>query len=149
EIALAAARGRLAPRNIRSDKITVGGIRLDYSHGTPLKPVNVPALVPGVDGTWDPAYGLRDGATVPSRFMDFTLNPPPGSEPEAQSFQGQIPLAFPIRGSTDGFLSETEVRRILWQGAQRANITRAGIRRPIGLPMQCWITVVDTNGALL
>jgi uncharacterized protein GlcG (DUF336 family) len=41
------------------------------------------------------------------------------------------------------------VQRILWQGARQASITRAAIRRPIGLPMQCWISVVDTNGNVL
>jgi uncharacterized protein GlcG (DUF336 family) len=38
---------------------------------------------------------------------------------------------------------------MLWQGAQQANDTRAAIRRPIGLAMQCWITVVDVKGDLL
>jgi uncharacterized protein GlcG (DUF336 family) len=149
EIVLAAARGWLAPRDIRSDRILVGGIRLDYSRGSPLGPVEAPPAPSPSDGTWDPDYPPRDAASVPSRFEDFTLDPPAGATPEAQSFKGQVPLAFPVRDSTDGNLSAADVSRVLWQGAQRANVTRAGIRRPIGLAMQCWICVTDTNGELL
>lgn len=147
EIVMAAARGWLAPQDIRSDKILVGGIRLDYSHGSPLGSVNAPPAPSPADGTWDPDYPLRD--SVASRFTDFTLTKPPTAGPEAQDFNGQKPVFFPIRTSTDGKLSIDDVQRILWQGAQRANITRGAIRRPIGLPMQCWICVVDTNGALI
>jgi uncharacterized protein GlcG (DUF336 family) len=149
EIVLAAARGWLAPRDIRSDKILVGGIRLDYSRGSPLGSVNAPPAPSAADGTWDPDYPVRDAASVLSRFADTALTPPADAAPEAQTFAGQMPLAFPIRASTDGNLSADDVRRILWQGAQRANITRAGIRRPIGLAMQCWICVADTNGELI
>jgi uncharacterized protein GlcG (DUF336 family) len=92
---------------------------------------------------------VRDAAPIPSRFAPFTLDPPPGAGPGAQSYRGKVPLAFPITGSTDGNLSAEDVQRILWQGARQASITRAGIRRPIGLAMQCWISVVDTNGNVL
>ncbi len=148
EIVLAAARGRLAPRPIRSDKILVGGIRLPYTRGSSLDPVDAPAVT-GADGTWDPDFPLRDAAPIPSRFADFTLDPPAAAPNGAKSFEGQVPLAFPIRDSTDGGLSAADVQRILWQGAQRADITRGAIRRPIGVAMQCWISVVDTKGEVL
>lgn len=149
EIAFAAARPWLAPRAIRSGKILVNGIRLDYTRGTRLRARSAPTVTDGVDGTWDPDFPVRDAAPIPSRFAPLTLDPPASAGPGARSFRGKAPVAFPITGSTDGGLSEADVRRILWQGAQQANITRAGIRRPIGLGMQCWITVVDTNGNVL
>jgi uncharacterized protein GlcG (DUF336 family) len=148
EIVFAAARGRLAPRPIRSDKILVGGIRLPYTRGSSLDPVDAPS-VSGADGTWDPDFPLRDAAPIPSRFADFTIDPPPSAPAGSPSFEGQVPLAFPIRASTDGGLSAADVQRILWQGAQRADITRGAIRRPIGVAMQCWVSVVDTNGEVL
>jgi uncharacterized protein GlcG (DUF336 family) len=148
-IVLAAARGRLAPPDIRSDKILVGGIRLDYSRGTSLRPISAPTVVPGVDGDWDPDFPQRDAATLASRFADATLDPPSGAGDGARSFDGQVPLAFPIVAAADGSLSADEVSRILWQGARQAFDTRAAIRRPIGVAMQCWISVVDRWGNVL
>jgi uncharacterized protein GlcG (DUF336 family) len=148
-IALAAARGRLAPKSIRSETILVGGIRLPYSRGTTLPQRAAPTVVPGVDGDWDPDFPLTDGVPVASRFEDAVIDPPATADAGSKSFAGQTPVGRPIVGASDGSLTVDEVRRILWQGAQRADITRAAIRRPIGLPMQCWITVVDARGALL
>lgn len=150
EIALAAARGWLAPAPIRSDRILVGGIRLPYSKGTRLAPRSAATVVPGVDGEWDEDFPLRPAASMTSRFEDFTLDPPAGAGPGAPNFLGQVPLAFPVRSSAaPGGLTGDDVRRILWQGAQRADVTRGAIRRPIGLPMQCWICVADVQGELL
>ncbi len=149
-VVMAAGRGFLPDRKRRATRITVDGFRLTYRKPANLKKnVTAPTIVPGVDGVWDTDYPLRDAAVLPSRFVPLTLDPPVGSSAEAQRFRGSRPAAFPIRASTDGLLSEADVRRILWQGAQRANITRAAIRRPIGLAMQCWISVVDTNGEVL
>ena len=149
QIVSATARGRLPPPAIRSNTILVGGIRLDFTRGTPLQPVKPAVLVDGVDGTWDPDYPARDAAGIASRFTPFTLDPPPSAGPGAESFEGKVPNAFPIIASTDGKLTAADVQRILWQGARQASITRAAIRRPIGLAMQCWVSVVDTNGAVL
>lgn len=149
QIVFATARGRLAPPDIRSNTILVGGIRLDFTRGTPFPPVKPATLVDGVDGTWDPDYPVRDASPIPSRFTTFTLDPPPGEGADAKSFYGKAPNAFPIVGSTDGKLTAADVQRILWQGAHQASVTRAAIRRPIGLAMQCWISVVDTSGNVL
>jgi uncharacterized protein GlcG (DUF336 family) len=151
EIALAAARGRLAPKKIRSDTILVGGIRLPYSRGSSLRSRKAPPLATGDDGDgdWDPDFPPTDGVPVPSRFVDTVIDPPTTAGADATSFAGQIPVGRPPVGAADGSPTAEEVNRILWQGAERANITRGAIRRPIGLPMQCWITVVDAHGALL
>ena len=149
QIVFATARGKLAPPAIRSNTILVGGIRLPFTLGSPLKPVKPATLVDGVDGTWDPDYPARDAADIASRFTAYTLDPPPGAGADAKSYDGKVPNAFPIKSSTDGKLTGADVQRILWQGARQASVTRAAIRRPIGLPMQCWISVVDTNGNVL
>ncbi len=148
-IVMATARGFLPDRSKRATKINLDGFTLPYREPVRLRTIRTPTVVPGVDGEWDPDYPARGAAAIPSRFVPLTLAPPPTAGKNAQTFKLFAPTAFPIRASTDGKLSEADVRRILWQGAQRANITRAAIRRPIGLAMQCWVSVVDTNGEVL
>jgi uncharacterized protein GlcG (DUF336 family) len=149
KVVMAAARAYLPPRPLRADKINLGGFRIPYGRGTPLRAATVPPVVPGLDGDWDPDYPPRDPVTLPSRFAALTVNPPPGAGAGAQSIDGFRPLAFPVVPGTDGFLTAPDVERILWQGARVAGITRGAIRRPIGLAMQCWVSVVDTKGEVL
>jgi uncharacterized protein GlcG (DUF336 family) len=149
-IVLAGASRFLAPQQIRANEITVDGIRLPYSRPTRLgRPRRRTLDLPG-DGAFDAQFPRREGESVPSRFADAVLDPPPNAGPGAQPIRGQMPVAFtPVRAGTDGILTEADVLRMLWQGARQASITRAAIRRPIGLKMQCWIAVVDTNGEVL
>lgn len=146
-IVMAAARPYLAPRRFQAERITVDGIRLPFARRDDLPDAQARPLVLGTDGDFDPAYPARSAVTLPSRFSAATLDPPAGEDGPA--FRGQMPDAFPVRASDDGLLSEDDVRRMLWQGARRANITRAAIRRPIGVAMQCWISVVDKDGEVL
>ncbi|MCG3136142.1 MAG: hypothetical protein HMLKMBBP_03982 [Planctomycetes bacterium] len=147
-IAVAGAGGFLAPGRIRATAITVDGITLPYAKPTRLPRSRAGALTPA-DGAFDPAFPLRDASTILSRFSDTVLAPPPGAGPDARDYVGQMPAAFPVQAGSDGILTAADVSRILWQGARRASITRGAIRRPIGLEMQCWISVVDTNGEVL
>ncbi len=148
-IAMAAATGFLPERSKRATTINLDGFRLPYRKPVRLRRKVTETINPGVDGSFDVDYPRRSAAGIASRFAPLTLDPPPGSSPEAQSFDVFAPTAVPIRAGTDGLLSADDVRRMLWQGVQRANITRAAIRRPIGLGMQCWVSVVDTNGEVL
>lgn len=148
-VAFKAASGFLPDRSKRAVRITVDGFRLPYKSPVALKTRPVSTVVAGVDGDFDPEYPVRDASTLVSRFVPLTLDPPATAGANAQSFEVFAPVAYPIIASTDGNLSAADVQRMLWQGVQRANITRAAIRRPIGLAMQCWVTVVDTNGAVL
>ena len=147
-IVMAAGARFLAPPKIRATEITVDGIRLPFSLPTRLGPPRAGLQTPA-GGAYDPDFPLTDPTTLGSKFVDVRLDPPPGSGPDAPSFNGQIPDAFRPRAGTDGFLTEADVRRMLWQGARQASITRAAIRRPIGVEMQCWISVVDTRGEVL
>lgn len=149
-IAHAAARGSLPSTAFRAGRITVDGIRLPYRKPVRLSKLRRSASISTPsDGEYVPGFEPRDAGSIASRFTELTLQPPPTAGADAQAFTGQMPIAFPPRASTDGGLTEDDVRRILWQGAQRANITRAAIRRPIGRAMECWISVVDTNGEVL
>jgi uncharacterized protein GlcG (DUF336 family) len=149
-IVMKSASGFLPDRSKRATRINLDGFRLPYRRPVKLSTIrNIPTIQPGVDGDWDTDYPLRSGSEFVSRFEPITLDPPPTAGSNAQSFDVFRPSAYPIRGSTDGNLTEDDVRRILWQGLQRQNITRAAIRRPIGLAMQCWVSVVDTNGEVL
>lgn len=152
-ISIAGAGKHLAPRGIRADQIIVGGIRLPYANPDRLGASRAGPLLTPADGDWDPDFTQRDPVFSPggpaSHFNAITLSPPPGEPAGQPSFQVDQPLRFPIRAGTDGILTDADVRRILYQGVRQASITRAAIRRPIGLAMQCWVSVVDTNGAVL
>jgi len=151
EIALAAARGFVAPAPIRADRILVGGIRFPFVRGTPLRKraARTLSIDEDPDGDWDPNFPLTDGDPIDSRFANATIDPPADAPAGSRGFDGQIPVGRPIDAAADGSLTADDVKRILWQGAQRADITRAAIRRPIGVVMQCWVSVVDKNGVLL
>lgn len=152
-ISIAGAGKHLAPPAIRADQIIVGGIRLPYANPDRLGASRAGPLVTPADGDWDPDFTQRDPVFAPggpaSHFTDITLTPPPGEPAGQPTFQLERPTRFPIRAGTDGILTAADVQRILYQGVRQANITRGAIRRPIGLVMQCWVSVVDTNGAVL
>lgn len=147
-IVVAAAGRHLAPAALRATEITVDGFRLPYARPTRFGPARAASLSPS-DGAFDTVHPLRGASGIPSRFGTTSVPPPPSAGAGAKTYVGEMPLAFPVRAGTDGILSEADVRRILWQGARQADVTRAAIRRPVGLPMQCWIAVTDTRGEVL
>ncbi|MCE9635001.1 MAG: heme-binding protein [Planctomycetes bacterium] len=149
QIAVAAARPYLAPPDIRAARILVGGVRLPFARPVNLADTSAAPAVPGVDGDYDASYPVRAAGPILSRFAAARLDPPSGAGPDARSYSGEMPLAFAPRAGTDGILSKDDVLQMLWQGARRASVTRGAIRRPIGLGMQCWISVVDTQGEVL
>jgi len=148
-IVVASAAEFLPPKHKRATRINLDGFRLPFVATSGFSRRAVPPVVPGVDGDFDLDYPLRDASTIPSRFVPLVLAPPPSAPAGAASFSGSRPAAFAIQAGTDGFLTAADVARILWQGGRAANVTRAAIRRPIGLPMQCFVSVVDTNGEVL
>ncbi|MBK8302277.1 MAG: heme-binding protein [Chloracidobacterium sp.] len=131
-IAFAAARGFESPALIRADNILVEGIRLPWAN------VVTPPVVPTI------AFGSLPGAvtspviaTPVSDFVPTTLN----------GVSGQSSVRFPtVAGSS---LTAVEVNQILGAAAGYANMTRAGIRQPLGSNARVTISVVDTNGNVL
>jgi uncharacterized protein GlcG (DUF336 family) len=111
------------------------------THGAVVYPSPVPAPLPV--GTV--ASGSPQASPAVYPYEETTLG----------SYEGEI--RFPFRAdplATDpnpkrheingkGRLTEAEVRSIITHVAQRANITRAGIRLPVGTPMKIFISVVN------
>jgi len=134
-IAVAAAQNFFAPPQIQAENILIEGIRLPFANvdnlptATPLPFTNLPGIV-------IPGFPIR--AALPSAFVPVTLN---GVVGEAD------PRFYPaVAGSA---LSAAEVTQILGNAAQTANITRAGIRQPLGSNARVSISVVDVDGRIL
>ncbi|MBK7391700.1 MAG: heme-binding protein [Chloracidobacterium sp.] len=131
-IAFAAARGFESPALIRADNILVEGIRLPWANVTnpPVVPTTPFGSLPGA--VTSPVI-----ATPVSDFVPTTLN----------GVSGQSSVRFPtVAGSN---LTAAEVNQILGAAAGYANMTRAGIRQPLGSNARVTVAVVDTNGNVL
>lgn len=134
-IAVAAAQNFSAPPQIRGDNILIEGIRLPFTNvDNPPTTAQIPfSNLPGIIL---PGYPIR--AALPSAFAPATLN----------GVSGEVdPRFFPPAASSA--LAAAEVRQILGQAAQTAQITRAGIRQPIGSNARVSIAVVDADGTVL
>ncbi len=139
-IALSAVRGFETPAVIRGDNILVNGIRLPFINATEiLRPPTIAfANLPGAVDSFFPIRGAQ-----PSAFTSVVVG---GIAGEAD------PHFFPFIGSPSGganSLTAAEVDLIISHAAQQANITRAGIRQPIGSNARVSIAVVDTTGRVL
>lgn len=135
-IAIAASRGFEAPALIRGDNILVAGIRFPFSNiDVPNIPVATAISFGSLPGTVDPLDPII--AAPPSDFVPRNLN----------GVSGQASSRFPtVAGSA---LTAAEVDQILGAAAAIANITRAGIRQPLGSNARVNISVVDTDGTIL
>src|SRR4051812_27563206 len=129
EIALAGQAGFRPPGSITASNVYINGIALPY--------VLSPAL--NVAGT-------LQGAAAPG--FPVMAAPPPFPYPVATfgGVQGEIRQPIindPIPGTINGQprLTAAEVRNIINFAADRARTTRAGIRLPVGIPMEVFITV--------
>ncbi|MFN0280290.1 MAG: heme-binding protein [Pyrinomonadaceae bacterium] len=133
-IAVAATRGFEAPALIRADNILVAGLRFPFANiNTPQIPV-APFLPFGSLGAID----VEPTRAAPaSDFVPRTLN----------GVAGQASTRFPTIAGTS--LTVNEVDQILGAALATANITRAGIRQPIGSNARVNISVVDLDGRVL
>lgn len=133
-IAVAGSRGFDAPALIRADNILVAGLRFPFANiNSSDFPVATAIPFGSLSGTvLDPIV-----AAPASDFVPRTLN----------GVNGQASSRFPtIAGSS---LTVSEVDQILGAALATANITRAGIRQPIGSNARVNISVVDTDGKVL
>jgi uncharacterized protein GlcG (DUF336 family) len=135
-IAVAATRGFDAPSGVRADNILVAGIRF------PFENINVSQI---------PAVATIPFGSLPGMAIDMIMGAPPsGFLPPTtlNGVQGVFTVTHPniIAGSA---LTAAEVTQILGAAAATAQITRAGIRQPIGSNARVNIAVVDTDGTLL
>jgi uncharacterized protein GlcG (DUF336 family) len=132
DVALAGQTGFRPPHSILAENVYINGIALPY--------VLSPAVAVGAT--------ISHGAAAPG--FPVTGAPPPFPYPIATfgGVQGEIrqpitsdPISTPINGQPR--LTAAEVASIINFAADRARTTRAGIRLPIGIPMEVWITVVN------
>lgn len=132
EIALAGQFGFRPASSIQANNVYINGIALPY----------VLSPAPAVGGV------ILQGAAAPGFPVQGA--PPPFPYPLATfgGVQGEIrqpimsdPISTPINGQPR--LTAAEVSSIIDFAANRARTTRAGIRLPIGVPMQVFITVVN------
>ena len=130
EIALAGQFGFRPDRSIQADNVYINGIALPYV----LSPA--PAISPiTVTGNAASGYPVQ-GAPPPFPYPIATFG----------GVQGEIRqpiVGDPLPGTINGQprLTAAEVASIISFAADRARTTRAGIRLPIGVPMQVFITV--------
>ncbi len=134
-IAVAAAQNFSAPTQIRADNILIEGISLPFSNITSL-PTATQIPFTSLPGIVIPGFPIR--AALPSAFLPVTLN----------GINGEADPRFypPVAGSA---LSAAEVTQILGSAAALANITRAGIRQPLGSNARVTIAVTDVDGRIL
>lgn len=131
-IAIAAVRGFEAPALIHGDNILVEGIRLPY-----LNNVSVPDVPTTPFGSLP---GVVTAPVIAAPTSDFVAA-------TAGGIPGRVSIRFPNAAGT--ILTLADVQQILASAAQIANITRAGIRQPIGGNARVTIAVTDVNGAVL
>ena len=132
-IALSGQIGYTPDDAIYASNVTIDGIGVPYVAGKgQLKNVQ-------------PLSAL--GAAV----TGYSLHASPPQFPFPQEFLGgqNVEVRFPIigdplPGTVNGQprLTEDEVRGIIARASDRARTTRAGIRLPVGVAMQAWLTVV-------
>jgi uncharacterized protein GlcG (DUF336 family) len=129
EVALAGQTGFRPDRSIQADNVYINGIALPYV----LSPA--PTVAGTVQGSAAPGFPIQ-GAPPPFPYPIATFG----------GVQGEIRQPIindPIPGTINGQprLTAADVASIINFAADRARTTRAGIRLPIGVPMQVFITV--------
>jgi len=129
EVALAGQTGFRPDRSIQADNVYINGIALEYV----LSPA--PSVAGTVQGAPAPGFPVQ-GAPPPFPYPIATFG----------GVQGEIRqpiIGDPIPGTINGQprLTAAEVASIINFAADRARTTRAGIRLPIGIPMEVFITV--------
>ena len=132
DVALAGQRGFQPSSAITADHVFINGFALPYVASGTTKPKKIV-----LRGNPSATYFLRAA-------------PPPFPYPVATfgGVQGEIRqpiMGDPLPGTIDGQsrLTMEEVTNIINLAADRVRTTRAGIRLPIGIQMQAFITVVN------
>lgn len=145
DVALAGQQGYAPSSGITANNVFIGGIRLPYTASSATKTSKRGKHVGGGGGV----SGGYDSHFPPLN----SPGEPPGITPGVfGGLAGEIrqpiigdPLVAPINGQPR--LNATEVARAIDFAAQRVKITRAGIRLPIGVHMEVFITLVNNPDA--
>jgi len=132
DVALAGQHGFQPSSSITADNVYINGLALPYVESSTLVS-NVIVL----SGNASAAYPIQ-GAPMAFPYPVETFG---GVQGEVRQPITNDPLPGTINGQAR--LNETEVRSIINYAADRARTTRAGIRLPIGIHMEVFITVVN------
>jgi uncharacterized protein GlcG (DUF336 family) len=137
DVALAGQRGFAPSSSITANNVFINGIRLSYVNSS-----TVYSNTYTLHGSVDPNYPTILGAPTPYPYPAATFGGVTGNI-------RQPIMSDPIAGTINGQprLTASEVTSIIGLAATRAHITRAGIRLPIGVPAQVFITVVNNPNA--
>src|ERR1043166_9028590 len=131
EVALAGQTGYRPSSSITANNVYINGIALPY--------VLSPAAATGETLQGAPAPGFPVmAAPAPFAYPVATFG---GVQGEIRQPIMSDPISTPINGQQR--LTAAEVTSIINFAADRARTTRAGIRLPIGTPLQVFITVVN------
>jgi len=133
DVALAGQAGFAPAKKFFGSQVTINGIRLPYVNS---KTKDEPALPLGSVGAPVPPYDITN--SPPVNYPALNLG---GVAGEMRAPIIDDPMAGTIAG--EARLTATEVTNILTLAAERAAITRAGIRLPRGQAAQVFITVVN------
>jgi uncharacterized protein GlcG (DUF336 family) len=131
DVALAGQHGFQPSSSITADNVYINGLALPYVESS----TQVSNVV--LSGNASAAYPIR-GAPMAFPYPVETFG---GVQGEVRQPITSDPLPGTINGQAR--LNETEVRSIINYAADRARTTRAGIRLPIGIHMEVFITVVN------
>ena len=131
EVALAGQTGFRPSSSITANNVYINGIALPYV----LSPS--PTSGQTLQGAAAPGFPVM-GAPPPFPYPVATFG---GVQGEIRQPITSDPISTPINGQAR--LTAAEVTSIINFAADRARTTRAGIRLPIGSPMQVFITVVN------
>ncbi len=163
DVALAGEKGYAPLPSITADNVFINGIRLAYIASS------------GSGGSSDAIKSSKKSKKAKNKNKKNKKNkqvaplilagnadpgfpivgPPPPYPYPITTFAGvtgeirQQIMSDPLPGTIDGQprLNATEVASIINYAVQRAKITRAGIRLPIGIPMEVFISVVNNPDA--
>jgi uncharacterized protein GlcG (DUF336 family) len=137
DVALAGQVGFAPAKKFFGSQVTINGIRLPYVNS---KTKVEPLLPLGTIGAPVLPYDITN--SPPVNYPALNLG---GVAGEMRAPIIDDPMSGPIVG--EARLTATEVTNILTLAAQRAAITRAGIRLPRGQAAQVFITVVNNPDA--
>ncbi len=140
DVAVAGQAGFAPSSSITATNVFINGIRLPYTASSAAKPKRIV-----LQGNEDPNYPTILGAQPPGPYVPASFSGVSGEI--RQPIMNDPLFSVPINGQAR--LNASEVASIINFAAQRVKITRAGIRFPIGVQMQAFITVVnnpDTPG---
>jgi len=131
DVALAGQHGFQPSSSITADNVYINGLALPYVESS----TQVSNVV--LSGNASAAYPIQ---AAPMAFP-YPVETFGGLQGEVRQPITSDPLPGTINGQAR--LNETEVRSIINYAADRARTTRAGIRLPIGIHMEVFITVVN------